>query len=273
MTSEPQRLQYLSAMGVTAWVARYRLPNALETPACEWPEPEVPAAPAPSQRLHALLDEPPGAPEAPTPTPAKPARRGKARAMLGVDVSQEAPEPADRAESAPAPSAAGARQALRFSLQITALEGRWLVLLPQAAAPDATAQRLLGNLLQAAGIHLAEPPVFQAFQWPMMEELPVEAPLDEARDGLRAFIDGRRRGGWRAERVLMFGEAPALAEVLAIEAGRCGLLQLPAWQGPALDELSRDADAKRALLPLLGEWRLAWQSAADGPAAEGDADA
>lgn len=262
-------------MGVTAWVARYRLPNAKETPACDWPTPETPETPAPSQRLHALLDEvparsPASAPE--TPAPAKPPRRGKARALLGV-----ADEPVDTSEteSDKPPAAAGTgdpQQALRFSLQIAALEGRWLVLLPQGGSPDAVAQRLLGNLLQAAGIHLAQPPVFQAFHWPMMEELPVEAPLDEARDGLRAFLDGRRRGGWRPERVLLFGESPVLAEVLSIEAGHCDLLQLPAWQGASLTELSRDAAAKRALLPLLGEWREAWLGAADGPAANEAAD-
>nr|WP_163501052.1 hypothetical protein [Halomonas socia] len=267
MTSEPQRLQYLSAMGVTTWVARYRLPNALETPACDWPQPEVVEAPAPSQRLHALLDDVPARPATPeAPAPAKPPRRGKARAMLGVDVVGEAPEVSREADSATAPGEP--QQALRFSLQIAALEGRWLVLLPQPSVPDATDLRLLSNLLHAAGIHLAEPPVFQAFHWPMMEELPVEAPLDEARDGLRAFLDGRRRGGWRPERLLLFGEAPALAPVLAIEAGHCGLLKLPAWQGPALAELGRDGDAKRALLPRLGEWREAWLGAADGGVTE-----
>ncbi|MBD3898505.1 hypothetical protein IEI94_21915 [Halomonas sp. ML-15] len=270
MTSEPQRLQYLSAMGVTAWVARYRLPNAQETPACDWPAPEVPETPAPSQRLHALLDEvparsPASAPQDPDPPPAKPPRRGKARAMLGV--TDEEPIAEREPDTTPPPTTNASQtpqQALRFSLQIAALEGRWLVVLPHASAPDAVSRRLLANLLHAAGIHLAEPPVFQAFQWPMMEELPVEAPLDEARDGLRAFLEGRRRGGWRPERLLLFGEAPPLAQVLAIESGHCGLLQLPAWQGPSLGELSHDAAAKRALLPRLGEWREAWLGAADG---------
>ena len=276
MISEPQRLQYLSAMGVTAWVARYRLSNAQETPVCDWPTPEVPETPAPSQRLHALLDEVPARPTTPVaqdPPSAKPTRRGKARAMLGVSDEESV---AERDAGSPSPPIASTpqapQQALRFSLQIAALEGRWLVLLPHASAPDAVAQQLLTNLLGAASIHLAEPPVFQAFQWPMMEELPVEAPLDEARDGLRAFLDGRRRGGWRPERVLLFGESPALAEVLSIEAGRCGLLQLPAWHGPSLDALGHDAAAKRALLPLLEEWRAAWLGAADGPAANEAAD-
>jgi hypothetical protein len=30
------RRQYLDAMGITAFASRYRLPNALATPACEW---------------------------------------------------------------------------------------------------------------------------------------------------------------------------------------------------------------------------------------------
>lgn len=40
MTPEPQRLQYLEAMGVTAWVARYQLPNARPSETCEWELPE-----------------------------------------------------------------------------------------------------------------------------------------------------------------------------------------------------------------------------------------
>lgn len=61
MISEPHRLQYLEAMGLTSWVARYQLSNARPSEACEWPEPsaeqsvEASTKIAPSERLQALL--------------------------------------------------------------------------------------------------------------------------------------------------------------------------------------------------------------------------
>lgn len=269
-------------MGVTAWVGRYRLPNALETLACEWELPEAPSETPPAQRLQELLDDTPSSvPERvaerndarPPPKP----RRGRARALLGIEeppaeddaTSPPVDEPPVPAAKAPLQEDENARQdardnvlatseALRFSLQVAALEGRWMAVLPVATAPGADMQRLLVNLLRAAGIALVEPPAFQTFHWPMMEELPVEAPLAEARDGLRAFVEGRRRDGWRPERLLVFGSDPALERVLAVTEGYCPLLDLPAWQGPSLVTLGTSADDKRALLPCLAEWRAAW---------------
>lgn len=285
MINEPQRLQYLSAMGITSWVARYRLPNALATPACEWPLSEAPVAPAPAQRLHALLDELPVAPvPAPEMTePSRPARRGKARAMLEggaheLDADVDIPSTTagedtlrEAADVTPTNQATEPQQALRFTMQVAALEGRWLVLLAQPAPPDSTSQRLLGNLLRAADIHVGEPPGFQAFQWPIMEALPVEAPLEESRDGLRAFIEGRRRSGWHPQRVLLFGDDPVLTEVLEVHGERSVLLDLPLWQGPTLAELGVDAKAKRKLLPQLGKWRDAWENAAADSAEDASA--
>lgn len=285
MINEPQRLQYLSAMGITPWVARYCLPNALATPTCEWPLSEEPETPAPAQRLHALLDELPVA-SVPAPDVAessRPVRRGKARALLegGEREPDAATDTPSTTASADTPHEAAAvpqaghttepQQALRFSMQAAALEGRWLVLLAQPEPPDGISQRLLGNLLRAADIHLGEPPAFQAFQWPMMEELPVEAPLEESRDGLRAFIEGRRRSGWNPEYVLLFGDDPVLAKVLEIHDERSVLLDLPLWQGPALAELGVDANAKRELLPQLGKWREAWENGVSGAAEDATA--
>ena len=57
----PHQLQYLEAMGITAWTARYRLPHAAETVACDWPQrvPDPAAAQPPVQRLQLFLDQPP----------------------------------------------------------------------------------------------------------------------------------------------------------------------------------------------------------------------
>ncbi|GGX97807.1 hypothetical protein GCM10007160_26790 [Litchfieldella qijiaojingensis] len=271
MTTEPQRLQYLEAMGLTAWEGRYRLPNARPTPECEWELPEPAKARTPGERLHGLLESQPEvrAPE-PSSEPA-PRQSRRARALLGEPLESSLPaSPAPQDEEAPISMAASQaapsvpQQALRFTLQVAALDRRWLVLLPGEAPPSAMAQRLLINLLRAAGIELKAPPEFQTFRWPMMDELPVEAPLDEARDGLRAFIDGRRRQGWHPERVLVFGDDEALARVLAVEDAHSSLLGLPAWWGASLEALAEGAAAKRAMLPLLSVWRAAWNDSVDG---------
>jgi hypothetical protein len=253
-------------MGVTAWVARYRLPNARPTPACEWETPAPVAAEPPGERLHALLDEaarPPTPPPASAPEMASPERhlrpvaRGKARALLGEspDARESAPpEPEAVTEATTAPG-----EALRFTLQVACLDGRWLVVLAERAAPDAEQTRLLANLLQAAGVMPETFPHFETYHWPPMEGLPVEAPLEEARQGLQAFLEGRRRRGWAPERLLLFGRDADLAAILALDGGHCPTLVLPAWQGPSLGELAASAETKRALWPQMAGWRAAWR--------------
>ncbi|MBS9403054.1 hypothetical protein KG088_05380 [Halomonas sp. TRM85114] len=273
MSPDPQRLQYLEAMGVTAWVARYRLPNARPTPACEWEIPAPVATEPPSERLHALLDEaarPPSPPSSSTPEVTRPERhlrpvaRGKARALLGEppDEARESTSPELQADpdTTPAPAAG---EALRFIVQVACLDGRWLVMLAERAAPRAEQARLLANLLQAAGVIPEQFSHFEAYHWPQMEGLPVEAPLDEARQGLKAFLDGRRRRGWAPERVLLFGHDADLEAILALADGHCPTLALPAWQGPSLSELAASAEAKRALWPQMAGWRAAWRGDRD----------
>ncbi|EPC01787.1 hypothetical protein L861_21415 [Litchfieldella anticariensis FP35 = DSM 16096] len=269
MTTEPQRLQYLEAMGVTAWVGRYRLPNAWPTPECEWELPESPAIRTPGERLHGLLEDQPSVrTQEPSSEPA-PRQSGRARALLGEPLAPPEVPITSRGEEASAPestlqeTSSEPQQALRFTLQVAALEGRWLVLIPGTQPLDAMSLRLLANILRAADIVLEGSLEFQTFRWPMMDELPVEAPLEEACDGLRAFIDGRRRQGWRPERVIVFGDDDALAQVLAVEEGHSCLLGLPAWWGPSLEVLARDAAAKRDLLPCLPAWRVAWNQQDD----------
>ncbi|QFT86322.1 hypothetical protein FIU88_15270 [Halomonas sp. THAF12] len=284
MTTEPQRLQYLEAMGLTAWTARYRMPNARPTEACEWelPVPDDGARQAPGERLHALLDAPaepsvpaPAAPASPAAEPRErpPAGERKARALLGGLVPEAASEEA-APDAAPEPARSvesdEPREALRFALQVACLDGRWLVVQPGEAAPSPLAQRLLANLLRAAGVTPEHPPAFEAFHWPQIEGLDVQAPLDEARQGLGAFLAGRARRGWAPERLLVFGDEATLTRVLAIDDGRSTALDLPAWQGPALETLAGSAEAKRDLWPRLLDWRREWHGEAKGEA-KGDA--
>lgn len=300
MTGEPLRSQYLEAMGLTSWVSRYRLPNAAPTMQCAWIEPEPPPSQPPAQRLQALLGEAPreevaleksqersvASPvvDSSASSPAAPSRHARrARALLddgdagnhdkdgnkegGSKETAEARSSemgSDASRHAPGVITQAPQTSLRFSLQIAALDGRWLVMLPGRESADAQARRLLANLLQAAHIASGMALDFQAFDWPMMEGMPVEAPLEEAQDGLRAFVEGRRRRGWRPECLLLFGEDDTLSAVLNIQDRQCRLLDIPGWQGPSLQALAQSADAKRGMWPLLNEWRKAWHQAAQG---------
>nr|WP_298414963.1 hypothetical protein [uncultured Halomonas sp.] len=303
MPGEPLRSQYLEAMGLTAWVSRYRLPNAAPTTQCEWLEPETPPSQPPAQRLQALLgkasreemsfehDQDRSASSIVSPssnsssssvaTPPRQARRARAllddndgdghedkgnRESLSNRASQTrvANAGSEASDLVPVTSTVSPQASLRFSLQIAALDGRWLVMLPGRESADSLARGLLANLLQAASIAPGTALDFQAFDWPMMEGIPVEAPLEEARDGLRAFIEGRRRRGWRPERLLLFGEDAALESVLNLQERQCRLLDIPGWQGPSLQALAQSAQAKRGLWPMLKEWHKAWHQAAQG---------
>lgn len=260
MSRDPGRLQYLEAMGLTTWVARYRLPNAMPTPACEWDVPTpTTGEEAPGQRLHALLDAPTSRePEPRMPERSqRPAGPRKARALLGEQV----PSPVEEVQPTSA-SRAGERPAesLRFTLQVACLAGRWLFLLPREASVEQYHRELLANLLQAAGVPAGDFPDFESLRWPPVEGVPVDAPLEEARQGLQAFIEGRRRRGWSPRRLLVFGHDDVLTSLLTLEGERSTLLDLPAWQGPGLDELAGSADAKRALWPRIQAWQRDWES-------------
>ncbi|PMR76228.1 hypothetical protein C1H69_07620 [Billgrantia endophytica] len=188
---------------------------------------------------------------------------GRARQLLGqdgtaADTDTDTTESSDGAGKAQ--ESRSFQEPLRFSLQMACLDGRWLILVPGANAPDDAQLSLLANLLQAGGVIPQQLPAFQGVRWPPMEGLPVEAPLEEARQGLQAFVEGAGRHGWTPERVLVFGQDETLDRLLGLHEGHCELLDLPGWRGVALDELATSAEAKRALWPTLHEWRDAWES-------------
>ncbi|CAM3878943.1 hypothetical protein VRRI112168_04565 [Vreelandella rituensis] len=282
MTGDVQRLQYLQAMGITAWASRYRLPNARPTPACEWeaPEPETQHA---SAKLHALLDEAQQAASSRQEEQASaqektdnPVKLGDVRALLG-DAGTPASEKPPVLEQVPAvdsvKTAQDPAQPLRFQLSLICLEGRWLSL--QSGEISAEEQRLLSAMLKAAGIQLATPLVIETFYWPMVEGLSADDPLEEAREGLEAYIAGcAARHGWSLNQVLWWGGASSddethatLADVLDIANSAQGQAQsqalgLPLWQAPSLLQLLESAEAKRALWPELVELGTRWRQLA-----------
>lgn len=278
MNQEVIRRHYLDAMGITAWGSRYQLPNALPTEACEWDD-VVPVPTPPRERLQALLDDAP----APRRSAPEPQASGEAiaspsavRALLLKD--KPSSEKSDQAKhsqtkqvsahSAAEPTADAAlatpAKPLKFSLSCLCLNGRWLVL--QAGEMSALEQQLLANLLVAAGIKQGALPEVTHFTWPQMTNaFAVEDPLDEAREGLAAFIAGQvSRQEWQLARLLWWGElgteqAP-LDRILNVNEGQSHTLSLPVWQGPALASLLDGTRSKRDLWPTLQALGQHWEA-------------
>ncbi|WP_027965990.1 hypothetical protein [Halomonas halocynthiae] len=268
MTNELHRLQYLDAMGLTAWVPRYHLPNARPSETASWPDvavdtlPSKEAAPvlAPREQLQALLD---------TRAAALPDKSLEGAPRPEVSVGAKTPRP-EQPEAPPAQvQVQGQAQAevqpqahWHFSMQLGCVGERWLVVVPGEQVLADRELRLLGNLFAAAGIALAHRPVLETYRWPPLQESSLqtvsENPAQDARDGLCAFLSGRERMGWKTPRqVLVFGMNKMLEALLACEDNHSATLDVPVWQGPELDALSISAEEKRALWPRLADWQAA----------------
>lgn len=279
MNQEVIRRHYLDAMGITAWASRYQLPNALPTEACEW-EDAKPASVPPRERLQALLDDAPAprraSSEVRKPGAQKPdtaiASPSAVRALLetqGSDKRGQADQANTQPEVTPAVETVPAKP-LKFALSCLCVDSRWLVM--QAGDMSVLEQRLLANLLHAAGIHQGTLPDVTHFTWPqMVNAFAVEDPLDEAREGLAAFIAGQvSRQGWKLERLLWWGELEAepntqsgveqapLNRVLDVTQAHSQTLSLPVWQGPSLGSLLEGANSKRDLWPALQALGQQW---------------
>ncbi|TVP42790.1 MAG: hypothetical protein EA345_17910 [Halomonas sp.] len=278
MTQEVIRRHYLEAMGITAWASRYQLPNALPTEACEWEESKPDATP-PRERLQALLDDAP-APrrkEAEPPSGEVIASPSAVRALLvnekqGADkqdggktsqatLANDPPDISQATEAKPS-------KPLTFSLSCLCIDGRWLIM--QAGEMSSLEQQLLANLLQAAGIQQERVSEVARFTWPpMVNAFAVEDPLEEAREGVAAFIAGSMsRQGWQLEQLLWWGELGAeqapLDRILNVSEAYSQTLLLPVWQGPALASLLKGVSSKRNLWPSLQALGQQW--AANGAA-------
>lgn len=255
-------------MGITAWASRYQLPNALPTQACEWEE--APATPPPRERLHALLDDAP----APRPRSQPAAIEGDVastsvasptavKALLG-NVPEA--ETASKTSATPAPSTLPEpAKPLNFDLSCVCVGGRWLSLCEGEMSP--VEQQLLANILRAAGMLHGELPAVTYFKWPPMATVfSPEEPLEEAQEGVAAFIAGAAsRQGWQLEKVLWWGaegatEDASFTRVMALAGEQSSTLALPVWQGPTLASLRQKTNAKRALWPRLAALAQQWNS-------------
>ncbi|UYV19518.1 hypothetical protein K1Y77_02230 [Halomonas qaidamensis] len=157
---------------------------------------------------------------------------------------------------------------LTFGLSCVCVGGRWLSLHEGEITP--VEQQLLANMLRAAGVLSGEMPVVTYFKWPpMANAFTPEEPLEEAQDGMAAFIAGAAgRQGWQLERLLWWGadELPddsPLVRVMAVSQQHSQTLSLPVWQGPALNTIAQHGSTKRELWPELASLGKQWRSEAN----------
>ncbi len=268
VNSEVARRQYLEAMGIATFASRYCLPNALPTPACEW-DATPPATPSHGERLHALIDDAHQA-EADRRADAPPEASADPAALKALLHNDAAPSrkasPEDAAPVADAPAAPS--QPLRFTLSCVCLGGRWLSLHEGEISP--AQRRLLANICRAAGMDPSALSAWHTLDWPPLAGGPEPAdPVAEAREGLRAFIDGAAsRNDWAPTRLLWWADddASPLAQVLGPEedSGRivARALAHDVWQAPSLASLLHDGSAKRALWPALQALGEQWREEA-----------
>jgi len=264
-------------MGITAWTSLYQLPNARLTEACEWED--APAATPPRERLHALLDDVPAPRLRSQPANvdggASSSAPAAVRALLGQPPAAdstpvEAPiastlEISTQENATPEKQAVSKAEPLTFSLSCVCIGGRWLSLHEGEITP--TEQQLLANILRGAGMLSGEMPAVTYFKWPpMANTFMPEEPLEEAQEGVAAFIAGAAgRQGWQLERLLWWGadELPddsPMVRVMAVSQQQSQTLSLPVWQGPALKTLAEHASAKRKLWPALVSLRELWRA-------------
>lgn len=257
MTPEAVRRQYLDAMGIASWASRYALPNALPTQACEWDD--TPTKTPPRDQLHALLDDA-ATPRSDAVRPA--ALPSDVKALLSNGSATPLMPEADP-PPVPNPVPAAPVKSLEFSFTCVCLDGRWLNICEGTMLP--VEQRLLSNILRAAGLIRGELPALTHFKWPpIATAFAPDEPLEEAQEGVAAFIDGAAsRQGWQLEKVLWWGAAEAadsvLGRVISLDNQQSNTLLLPVWQGPSLASLASSASLKRALWPHLVELAAQWK--------------
>lgn len=272
MIGDPQRLQYLEAMGIPAWVSRYRFVNARPTEQGDWQLPARSEKAAPGQRLQALLETPV---EAGGRAPAEPRREGpapaaRARALLDGDGESPGAAESTRPTRAPssepnevaAPEPAATTAPLRFTLSLAVLEERWWLLLPGEQALSASARKLLRQLLCAAGLPSKWSPL-ATLSWPLIET-PVSDPAGEAREGIQVFCAGQAlRNQLSIDGALVIGDSEPWTSLLTEDADA---FDFPCHHWPHPEALLVSAKAKRECWPLLHACGRAWRERATATA-------
>ncbi|MGJ8526364.1 hypothetical protein LMG33818_002113 [Halomonadaceae bacterium LMG 33818] len=251
--SQYEQSLYMDAMGLTLWTARYRLPNAEQTPACEWPEASRPAQVSPSQRLKALRQDADSSSEtvsgeSPTRSAAVPPVSTGGETVPPVERVSPQPDASDantisdtipftaqvhdrdvvpdstsnlQATSSETASRTAAttpstlQDSLAFSFHAITLGNRWWVLSSQQAF-DTQSLALLSNILMAMESDDRSPTHSVDFKWPMIEGFKVEDPQAEAEDGVLAFVAGQQEQQGKPQMILLLADdADENAQVLS----------------------------------------------------------
>ncbi|MGM8932686.1 hypothetical protein [Salinicola halophyticus] len=298
MIADPQRLQYLEAMGIAAWTSRYRFVNARPTEQGEWQVAAEPDKPAPGQRLQALLETPSSpvardhpavsAPEPEIGVPSEPAASppARARALLeGVSpatVSSSAATPRQASPSASSPVGSAEEVAkrpvladpLRFTLSLAVIGDRWWLMLPGDRPLSTAGHALLEQMLRSVGVP-GDGAALSSLSWPLMD-VPASDPADEAREGIQVFCAGQaQRHGLTIDGAIVVGDeiwAPLLNDVEKNAENSAGRNSSDDDAGsdvgwtchslPHPDDLLTSADAKRECWSRLQSLATAWRQGA-----------
>lgn len=225
-----QRYASLQSLGVTLWVARKRLPGALPSTQCAWPQPEQPLKG--KDKLRAALPAKTEAPP-PPPTPSPPPEVAAA------------PQPQPQAPPSQAPVAS-------LQADVWLLANGWQLVMERPSPQALTQQQvqLVQNLLAAfypGGLGILSQ---HFFQWPL-PGVPVEqGDEQELNLSLRAFLTGAQFQH-RLAGLLAFGQRSS--QLLSQDAA----LKLPeVYTAPGLDELLVSPAAKQAFWQQAGETGL-----------------
>jgi hypothetical protein len=238
--SELLRLHYLQAMGISSYYPRFRLPAALPSQPCPWPQAiaeAAPVTPVAQQPAATGMATPENAPQSPRPRPTSaelPATKPKQVTVVS--------RPAESAQSG----------ALQFQLLLLAVDTELALLcqIPALSKPQLQDRqaRLLHNLLRWLGKALPANAAPRRFQWPL-PGMPLHDDQQQAVASLGHFVQQAAVEQPFRHLLLLGGQ---LAEQLASTAFVPDTCQLTVI--PGLDEMlalpQQKRDAWQALLPL-----------------------
>ncbi len=253
MMNERQRMHYLDALGIDAFVPRFVLPVAKTSVPCALP------AVAEPERESVFIDEP-------SPAVVSPVAGGQERRLLDdiVQATQiPAPSKEDDAQETPSLNAAldvplAAAAPVRFSLALWHL-GRVQVIDSRRQGDALPTDTLLSNILQAVGCLDLNLPKAEMLHWPMVERQQ-HGGWPAAQEMVQGFLDGRLLAR-PVPYLFLFGDDAAravLGETCDIAQTRYACVPVPAFDAeavvlPSLAEILYQPECKRDVWRALSE--------------------
>jgi len=206
---EPQRSQYLRALGIEVYVPRLVLPGAKPSPLCEWD-----FLPPPSTSAPASIDTEPAA-------IANPARQRPLTDALQIDIAEQATAKAVADIANEVRGATVVAAPPKIALSVVIGDGGILIVddTPATTALRADYLRLLSNILFAVNGRNAQPSL-DVFLWPLTKRPQLDQSAEAARETLAAHIQKQiQQYGIRT--VLLLGDAAQQWCALDSDSLRC----------------------------------------------------